>query len=938
MNNFKTIGYNTLVGVTLFSLMLTSGAALSQDNDEENEEIEEIIEEIVVYGIRSSIESARAVKREADTVVEAITPVEIGQFVDDSIAGAMQRVAGVQVETDPAGTDGDRVAIRGLGSQFVNSSINGRTLLSSGNAGQSLRKMNFNVFPANILSGVRIAKGSTAARPESGMAGQVDLQTIRPLDLRELDKRSSYGSLTARAEQGDLYDDDGVRYEGLFAWRNDERTLGIFLGGTTGDADSSIDQIIQQARAQRNIRVDTNGNGVWGGRGSDEELVGVTVPNASTHFSIKQQTKRNAFSGGLHFRPNDGPEIILDITYAEFDNKSNRDTGQILTAAAWAGAAPLFPVDQIEVDDANFLQYADFRGVGGNRFLLSRIQDQTFNNTTENLITGLNIDWNIGALSTNLDVYYSGVEYFQDLRFPIFNQNLFIGASTLRALVAPNCADPLSDVVYDARGTVPTWDIGPEVNDPSCYHYLFSVVREIDLEGDNYGTTLNFDLELDGNVFSSLTFGAHYEKTDIESTKSIAERFIANASAGYRNALNYEFADAAISGVLTDPMQEGVFQPVQWLQSDFSVVAELDPRVLTRGFDNLPVDVTASHQSVEEILALFVQGKIDDEMGGKPLSGNVGVRAVLTDHSSNAFAVVDGGEPIPVETGGNYWEFLPSVNLNWALASETALRFGLARTMSRAPYEDLAPIITANTPIPTPENPDPVGFASAGNPELEPITAWNVDLTLEWYNQSGGSVTGSIFYKDVSGFIIDSLTLSTTVPGQDPNLSFDVRQPVNFSDGEVKGYEIAVYQPIDELIPALAGFGISANYTYVDSSFDKDVGNSGFGFPGASEDNYNVTAYYENRWVSARLAYVTRGEFFRELASQGTQSLDARFTGKTETLDLNVAFRGIPNTVVSFNARNLTDDARRDHLGRDDHFLAYYDVGRSYALTLIYRL
>jgi TonB-dependent receptor len=198
-------------------------------------------------------------------------------------------------------------------------------------------------------------------------------------------------------------------------------------------------------------------------------------------------------------------------------------------------------------------------------------------------------------------------------------------------------------------------------------------------------------------------------------------------------------------------------------------------------------------------------------------------------------------------------------------------------------------------------------------------------------------VVGSVFFKDVSDFIINDLQLGQNVPGQASSQIFNVTQPVNFSDGDVKGYELGFYQPFDDILPALTGFGVLANYTYVDSSFDKDVGNSGFGFPGTSENNYNFTVFYENDWISTRLAYVFRDEFFRSLAGQGSQSTDARFTGDTETLDLNVTVRPIDGLSIGLNALNLTDDKRRDHLGREDHWVAYFDHGRTYSLMATYR-
>jgi TonB-dependent receptor len=227
--------------------------------------------------------------------------------------------------------------------------------------------------------------------------------------------------------------------------------------------------------------------------------------------------------------------------------------------------------------------------------------------------------------------------------------------------------------------------------------------------------------------------------------------------------------------------------------------------------------------------------------------------------------------------------------------------------------------------------------ATAGNPDLDPMTSLNFDVTLEWYRDNGGSAVVSLFHKEVSDFIITNLAFDQTVPGQSTDLLFDTNQPVNFSDGEAKGFEVGFDQPFDEVIPALKGFGLSANYTYVDSSFDEDVGDSGFGFPGSSENNYNIIGYYENEKISARIAYVFRDEFFRSLAGQGSQTSDARFTSEFETLDFNLTVRPLRGLSVALNASNLTDERRRDHIGDDAKFLDYFAIGRTFALTATYR-
>ena len=83
--------------------------------------------DIVVTGLRASIQSSVAAKRNAPSVIEAITPEDLGKFTDANIADALQRVPGVQINRNDDERSGDQVSIRGLGPQFTSTTINGRT-------------------------------------------------------------------------------------------------------------------------------------------------------------------------------------------------------------------------------------------------------------------------------------------------------------------------------------------------------------------------------------------------------------------------------------------------------------------------------------------------------------------------------------------------------------------------------------------------------------------------------------------------------------------------------------------------------------------------------------------------------------------------------------------------------------------------------------------
>ncbi|MBU2877904.1 TonB-dependent receptor [Aliiglaciecola lipolytica] len=908
-NKITSVFRNRLYNIAASLLLLPcANVAIAQTApvDEQNDDTEVIS----VVGVRSSLEAAQQIKRVSNTVVEAITAEDIGQFSDDSIAGALQRMPGIQIERDDAGTDGDRVSIRGLGPEFVNSTINGRRILSSGNEARGLRKMNFNVFPSNILSGVRVAKGQTAARPESGLAGQVNLLTLRPLDMKQLNAKETFGLVSVSGDYNDLAGETGNKVNLFGAWRNEQSDLGAFISLVTGESNTSRDQV-NLNYVTSNIRV--NNDNV---AGEDELITGVSVPNAVTYVPNRSAADRTAISTGIQWLPSDNIEVVWDLTYAEFDNKSQRHNGQFLFGGMWANT--VFDESGIEIDENNVLQSADFGQAQLAGAINYRMQDQTFNNVTENLVTGLNLEWVTGKLTSSFDVFMSSVDYKQDLRFPIFQ----IGADE-------------SLVSFDMRSGLPNIGFGSELLSPDAATYIFSIVREIELDADNHGVSLDFSYDLDTEHFSAVEFGVNYDKTSILSIRTAAVQFVPSALSPNPAA---EIADAGVTGqILSDELlTSAMIAPRTYQISDFSAVAAIDGRVLTTGVNELGIDPAASHDSEETITALYTQINLDSELADVPVNGNFGVRAVFTENTASAEARVvdtDGNVSlVPITTGGDYWEVLPSLNLNFSLQSDLALRFGVSKTLSRPDYEEIAPIMA----ITVPEDPTVPGNAVAGNPDLDPMTAWNYDITLEKYTGKKGAFIASIFYKDVRDFIIDQVVLGQTIPGQGDAL-FNSTIPINFSDGEVKGLELGFYLPLEELLPELEGFGVSANYTYVDSSFDKDVGDAGFGFPGSSKNNYNFMAFYETSLFTARLSYVTRSEFFRTLAGAGSQTATARFTGTTEDLSFNFNVRPTANLSFAFNASNLTDDVRRDYVGAESTFLSVYAAGRSYSLTATYK-
>jgi TonB-dependent receptor len=139
---------------------------------------------IVVTGIRQSLQNAQNIKRNADTVVDAITAQDIGALPDRSVTEALQRIPGVAMNRFAAANDPDHFSVEGSGVvvrglSFVRSEFNGRDTFSTGVYGQAI---NFADVPADLLGSVEVYKNATAEMIEGGLSGTVNMNLRLPFD------------------------------------------------------------------------------------------------------------------------------------------------------------------------------------------------------------------------------------------------------------------------------------------------------------------------------------------------------------------------------------------------------------------------------------------------------------------------------------------------------------------------------------------------------------------------------------------------------------------------------------------------------------------------------------------------------------------------------------------------------------------------------------
>lgn len=178
----------------------------------------------------------------------------------------------------------------------------------------------------------------------------------------------------------------------------------------------------------------------------------------------------------------------------------------------------------------------------------------------------------------------------------------------------------------------------------------------------------------------------------------------------------------------------------------------------------------------------------------------------------------------------DYDGFYPSLHLTYEFTNNFLARFAYASTIGRPDYSNIIPNADINEDDNDPNAP---GTISIRNTALRPWTADNFDLSLEYYFDKGGMISGGAFMKQLSDFwgqrggtlsaeLADELGLESRYVG------WTVSTQVNGGDAEITGTEFNLIRPLH----FLPGWGrhltLKANGTALHLSGDKTPDFRGF--------------------------------------------------------------------------------------------------------------
>ena len=808
-----------LTPIAAACVMLLAGASAHAQTEAPAETAATVV---TVTGIRGSIASSIAIKRDNDSIVEAVTAEDIGKLPDVSIAESISRLAGLTAQRVEGRAQ--VISIRGLAPDFAGTLMNGRELVSTSDN----RGAEYDQYPSELINGVTVYKTPDATLMGQGLSGTVDLQTVRPLDRRGRTiavglrgEKNSNGALNHGTKGG------GYRMSVSYIDQFFNNTLGVAIGFAHLDSPGQ----------QREYK-----SWWWGGDNNGLPADVIALKGAEVTASSREQ-KRDGLMAVIDFKPSKNYRTALDLYYSEFDQRTTM-RGMMWNSHQWSAVTYKNPVIQT---------------IGGTRLLtsgalvnLEPIVRNDFNTRKDKIgALGWNNRLKMGTWSLDGDLSYSSAKRQEQVLETYaglgaagsgitdndFKFTIPTGAGLPTFTPSVNFSDRTKIVLTDVGGWGKDADMHRPLVEDKLGALKFSAKRDLD------------------GIFRSVEAGLSYSKR--EKTHSDINN--------YYNLKNGR-APVTVSPDLLVPTTSLGFAGLPGGLS-YNTLAVLDKYYVQQAArpDN---DALNNWGVTEQQATGFAKLSLDANLGPIPLRGNLGLQVIRMQQESEGVAL-SGATAKPIHGGDSYSDVLPSMNLIFDLnrfLGATTVRFGAAKTLARPRMADMRAGATGGVDATT-----KMWNGNGGNPTLQPWRANAFDLSLEHYFGKSGYIAGAVFYKKLKSYIYNQQTAfdfngfpnpSAVVPLTNVGT---MNRPSNGQGGMVRGAELSGSFDAAKLSSALDGFGVLASISVTESSIHPNGPGTKEKLPGLSGVVSNVTAFYEKHGFSARISQRYRSAYRGEV-------------------------------------------------------------------------
>ena len=871
---------------------------------------------VVVTGIRGAIESSTSIKRTQTSIVESISSEDIGKLPDNSIAESISRLPGLSAQR-VAGR-AQVISVRGLSPDFATTLLNGRELVSTGDN----RSVEFDQYPAELISGVTIYKTPDSGIVGQGLSGTIDMRTVRPLDIKEsvfvVGVRGQYNTLGSAADSSG----NGNRINLSYIGKSDSGDFGYALGISRTDTPIQEEQV--GLYEPWNPIGAGNRPGVAAGTFYSDGIKALR----RTGF-----TERTGVLATFQFRGSDTWMSTLDLFYSTAEQEDTANQFEVNLGDYNGGFARLNVTNPVVNANGTFVG-----GTANNVYPLVR----GIYNRREDTIkaAGWTNEFFIDDITLTADVNYSRAN----------RDELSLENNTQRRMPTPQLDSV--NLLFRSNGF-------SQLTPGRSYSNPADLFLDNTIYGSGYGKVPTVEDELTGikllanvpgserfSMFPSFDIGINRAERD--KSKRQPEGNIdlgAQGPTAIGSAFQYGLVDLSFAGLnLSIPSWNVPGAVGQYMR--------FNPR------DDLDYLIPKAWDVNEVITSAWVRANIDTTWGEVPVRGNIGIQAQNVDQSSTA-NYFDRNRPAgqqvrPIGGGTKYTDILPSLNLSFEVANNQQVRVAMARQVARPRVDQLRAALEFGVNTATGE---PGG--GGGNPLLNPWIANAYDLSWErYFDGNKGYLAAALFYKDLQSYIYtqtrsgydfqDLIASYVPQPGTPRALRFgNFTAPVNGTGGSLKGLELTASVPLELIYEPLQGFGVQANASFYESGIKirdpesaSSVGGGDIDLPGLSKRVYNFTAYYENNGFEARVSQRRRSDFIGEIGNfNGARSLRYVVGESITDAQVGYAFKGrLEGLSVLLQASNLTDEAYRTYAGTKDRPLEYAKYGRTYLLGINYKL
>ena len=691
----------------------------------------------------------------------------------------------------------------------------------------------------------------------------------------------------------------------------------------------------------------------------------------------------------LQFRPTDDITITGDYTYSKNQVEARTSSvgiwyNHVFTSSAWTDGPVVDPLFYSE----------DFGGAPSDLSYSGSLAA----NEIENKSIGVNLEWDVSdRLSVWADFHDSSAEARPGNEFGS-NMSVGTAVFGLQTQ-SINFEQDLPVISFTNAPGVNSEDISARFATGNAFRNAFqrSEIQQIQI-GGSYDLDMGFIESVDfgfSNVNNKVRSAFGFIQTDSWGGRGTAADIPDDIF--FPISLRDKFSD--IQGSDNPAMIQSFYgfdfeRMVNLLEDQFNICSQ--PWTGSSIDGTCLADFTTDRRIEEDVLSGYFQLNAGLDVGGRRLNVVGGLRYEETDVDSaalvpipsttswvavNEFNIggITGSDFTSVQGGYDHW--LPAVDVDYEVTEDIKLRASYSKTITRPLYNDLQGGLTLDNLFRING-----GTGNRGNPGLVPNESTNYDASAEWYYDDDSYISAGYFRKKVSNFTgrdqITENAFGLTHPGQGPRAReaeanvgidlaeirqyiFDNADPSTFTvtgvdqNGFTTGQIFGV--PGDDLVDFLitipvasdqtatvdgvelalqhtfgdSGFGVIANYTYVDSdlAFDNTLPNAAgtqFVLPGVS-DTANLVGFYDKNGLQARIAWNWRDDFF----SGGGQ--DPFYVEAYQQIDANVSYDFTDNLTLFAESINLTGENRRGHR-RSSNTVTFVQPGKPrYAIGARYK-